>query len=407
MPIVTLRDLYIAELRDLYDAEQQILQELPSMAGRATSSELRKAFEHHLEETQVQIQRLDLVFRQLDLRPGEPCEAIQGLIAEARRITHECERGDVLDAALIGAAQRIEHYEIAAYGCARTYARTLGDEETAKLLNQTLQEEAEADRVLTRLAEREINPAAGDDVLAEDPHRRSRLRYVEAAELPDFKYREFRIVNRAGQDLGSVDGFIVESRSGRPVYVVVDSGGWFVGQRYLVPIGMLTADLRSRMFRTDVDRETIHLYPEFNAAAFLAMTDEEVRHYEHRLLRIIAPDEARTDRVRERAYDELPHYRAPTWLMTGIWITEGSGFAAVPPRAESDFVRPPAREESPENELIAARDQSDRQNEPGTRRESEVRGEAAERPPDSGEVRARDTEQPKTRDPRLERYRER
>src|SRR5712691_9699240 len=115
MPIVTLRDLYIAELQDLYDAEQQLLQELPAMAARATSSELRRAFDHHLEQTQVQIQRLDLIFRQLD--------------------TRQCERGDVLDAALIGAAQRIEHYEIAAYGCARTYARTLGDAEGEKLLD--------------------------------------------------------------------------------------------------------------------------------------------------------------------------------------------------------------------------------------------------------------------------------
>lgn len=394
MPIVTLRDLYIAELQDLYDTEQQLLQELPAMAARATSSELRYAFDHHLEQTQVQIQRLDLIFRQLDLRQGEPCEAIRGLIAEARRVTHECERGDVLDAALIGAAQRIEHYEIAGYGCARTYARTLGDEESEKLLDQTLQEDA--DHRLSRLAERGINQAAGDDIVVTDLRRRSRLRYVDAGELPEFRYREFRIINRARQDLGSVDGFIIENRSRRPVYVVVDSGGWFVGRRYLVPIGMLDADLPMRAFRTDLDRDTIHLYPEFNAAAFLAMSDEEVHRYEHRLLRIITPEDSRTAQWRERGYDEIPQYRPPTWLMTGIWMTEGSGFAAVPPRAESDLTPPRTREEYPENELIAARGEPD------------GRVEAPERPvPDSGEVQARDTEQPKSRDPRLERYRER
>jgi ferritin-like metal-binding protein YciE len=396
MPIVTLRDLYIAELQDLYDAEQQLLQELPAMAARATSSELRRAFDHHLEQTQVQIQRLDLIFRQLDIRQGEPCEAIRGLIAEARRVTHQCERGDVLDAALIGAAQRIEHYEIAVYGCARTYARTLGDGESEKLLDQTLQEEGDADHRLSRLAERDINRAAGEDAVVDDLRRRSRLRYVEAGELPEFRYREFRITNRSGQDLGSVDGFIVETRSGRPVYVVVDSGGWFVGRRYLVPIGMLDADLRMRAFRTDLDRDTIYLYPEFNAAAFLAMSDEEVHRYEHRLLRIIAPEGLHPAQWRERGYDELPQYRPPTWLMTGIWMTDGSGFAELPPRVEPDFTAPRAREEYPENELIAARGEPDGPRDAGERQV-----------PDSGEVRARDTEQPKSRDPRLERYRER
>ena len=405
MPIVTLRDLYIAELQNLYDAEQQLLQELPAMAARATSSELRHAFEHHLEQTQVQIQRLDLILQQLDIGQGEPGEAIRGLIAEARRVTHECERGEVLDAALIGAAQRIEHYEIAGYGCARTYARTLGDAEGEKLLQQALQEEGDADHQLSRLAERGINRAAGEDAAVTNLRQRSRLRYVEAGELPEFKYREFRIVNRSGQDLGSVDGFIIENRSGRPVYVVVDSGGWFVGRRYLVPIGMLEADVPMRAFRSDLERETIHLYPEFNAAAFLAMSDEEVHRYEHRLLRIITPDDPRTAQWRERAYDEIPQYRPPTWLMTGVWMTESSGFAAVPPRAEADvpkprvredLPKPRVREEYPENELTAGRG------------EAEPRVEAPERQvPDSGEVRARDTEQPKTRDPRLERYRER
>jgi hypothetical protein len=304
----------------------------------------------------------------------------------------------VLDAALIGAAQRIEHYEIAAYGCARSYAHMLGDGESEKLLQQTLQEEGAADHRLTRLAEREINRAAGGETPTDDLGRRSRLRYAEASELPGFKYREFRILNRAGQDLGSVDGLIVESRSGRPVYVVVDSGGWFVGRRYLVPIGMLEADVRGRLFRTDLDRNTIQLYPEFNAAAFLAMSDEEVQRYESRLLRIIDPEGSRTQQGRDRAYEELAEYQPPTWLMTGVWMTDGSGFAAVPPRAQSDLGRPHVREEYPENELMAARGEPD------------VRGErqAPERHvPDSGEVRARDTEQPKTRDPRLERYRER
>ena len=158
MPIVTLRDLYVAELQDLYDAEQQVLQELPGMAARATSGELRSVFETHYEQTQVHIERLDLLFRQLNERMyAAPCEAIRGLIREAHRRAAEAERGEVLDAALIAAAQRIEHYEIAAYGCARTYAQVLGDTEARRLLQQTLDEEGQTDKKLTALAEQVIN----------------------------------------------------------------------------------------------------------------------------------------------------------------------------------------------------------------------------------------------------------
>jgi ferritin-like metal-binding protein YciE len=155
MPTVTLRDLYAAELHDLMNTEKQIVAELPAMASRATSARLRRAFEDHLAETKVQIDRLRLLLEQLN----EPAKAIPGgavaaLIEDARRRFHDTERGETLDAALIAAAQRIEHYEIASYGTARSYAEALGDYDAARILQQTLDEEGHIDHLLTKLAER-------------------------------------------------------------------------------------------------------------------------------------------------------------------------------------------------------------------------------------------------------------
>src|SRR5688572_9952086 len=152
MPVVTLRDLYTVELTDLFDAEQQILRELPGMAARATSAELRQAFEDHYEQTQVHIERLELLFRQLDERPRlQPSEAMRGIIRETHRRAADAERGETLDAALIAAAQRIEHYEIAGYGCACNYAAILNDRDAARILQQTLDEERYSDRRLTEI----------------------------------------------------------------------------------------------------------------------------------------------------------------------------------------------------------------------------------------------------------------
>lgn len=389
MPIVTLRDLYIAELQDLFDAERQAIEVLPAMAAAATSTDLRDAFTDHLEETRVQVQRLELLLRRLDVsRQGQVCEGLRGLVAEGKRRIADTERGQVLDAALIGAAQRIEHYEIAAYGCARAYARTLGDPDAEELLQQTLDEEGAADHRLSRLAERGINQSAGEDEASDAERQRARLRFVPAGELREFTYRDFRIRNARGEDLGHLDGLVVESRSDRPLYFVVDSGGWFVGHRYLVPVGLLRVDEASRTLQTDLDRQTIRSYPPFNSDTVL-----------------------RDDAIDVASCDASGDFMPPTWLMTGVWMTEGSGFAACPPRAHSDLAeraeRPSAVETQretqrspesyPENELMMARG------------EPEGRGEVVERqaPPDSGDVQPRDTERPPSTEPRIERYRER
>jgi len=150
-----MRDLLIHELRDLYSAENQIIKALPKMAKAASSEELRQAFEEHLEQTKGQVERLDQIFESLEVSSrGPKCKAMEGLIEEGKELLEEKDVDEaVLDAALIAAAQRVEHYEIAGYGCARTFARLLGQEEAADLLQTTLDEEADTDKRLTDIAE--------------------------------------------------------------------------------------------------------------------------------------------------------------------------------------------------------------------------------------------------------------
>jgi ferritin-like metal-binding protein YciE len=149
-----LKELYIKELRDTYDAEKQITKALPKMAKAATSSRLREAFQHHLEQTKNHITRLEQIFEELDESPkGETCDGMEGLIEEGSNIIEENLEGEVKDAGLIAAAQRVEHYEMAAYGTVRTYANILGDKKAALLLQETLEEEKQTDQNLTTLAE--------------------------------------------------------------------------------------------------------------------------------------------------------------------------------------------------------------------------------------------------------------
>lgn len=151
-----LKELYIDELRDIYSAENQLTKALPKMAKAATSDELRAGFEEHLEQTKGHVERLERIFKELGEKPtGKKCKGMEGLVEEGNEIIKEDElEGEARDAGLISAAQRVEHYEIAAYGCVRTYANLLGESDAAKLLEQTLQEEKETDQKLTNLAEK-------------------------------------------------------------------------------------------------------------------------------------------------------------------------------------------------------------------------------------------------------------
>src|SRR5919198_6686326 len=161
MPLNSLQDLYIEQLQDLHSAEQQILDALPKMIDKASHAELRQGFELHLRQTEEQVRRLERIFESLgEDSAGEECEGMKGLLKEGAKVMKERADSDVLDAAMIAAAQRVEHYEIAGYGCARTYAEALGRPEDADLLQQTLDEEGETDKKLTQIAEQVVNPDA-------------------------------------------------------------------------------------------------------------------------------------------------------------------------------------------------------------------------------------------------------
>ena len=160
MNVQTIEDLFVEQIQDLYDAEQRLVKALPKMAEASTNSELRSAFEDHLQQTQGHLQRLEQVFAELGQDPKkETCEAMKGLIKEGEEMM-DIEQTAVRDAALIGAANRVEHYEIAAYGTARTLAMYLKLGESATLLEQTLQEEKQADAKLTQIAEQKVNQEA-------------------------------------------------------------------------------------------------------------------------------------------------------------------------------------------------------------------------------------------------------
>jgi ferritin-like metal-binding protein YciE len=161
MKLDTLKALYLNELRDLYNAEQQLVKALPKMAKGATSEELQDAFEKHLEQTKTHVERLEEVFEELGEKPkGKTCKAMKGLIDEGSEILKENGEESVIDAGIIVAAQKVEHYEMASYGSVRTFAQLLGKDRSAELLQTTLDEESEANELLNNLAEDIVNPEA-------------------------------------------------------------------------------------------------------------------------------------------------------------------------------------------------------------------------------------------------------
>lgn len=158
MEMETLQDLYAEELKDLYSAENQIIKALPKMIKAASHPELKKAFTRHLHETERHVQRIEQVCESLGVSPkGKKCVGMEGLLKEGAELIKEKPEPEVLDAGLIAAAQHVEHYEMAGYGCVRTYARQLGYESQAELLQATLDEEGATDKLLTEIAESSIN----------------------------------------------------------------------------------------------------------------------------------------------------------------------------------------------------------------------------------------------------------
>jgi ferritin-like metal-binding protein YciE len=165
MKLNSFKDLLVEELRDIYDAETQLIEALPLMAEAAVLPELKETFLNHLEETKRHVSRLGHIFAEFhESAEGNPCKTMMGLIAEAKDLLREEKKADpgVLEAALIGAAQKIEHFEIAAYGCARTYAQILGLGPVAEILQTTLDEEGAANKRLNEIAMQSVNPEAAD-----------------------------------------------------------------------------------------------------------------------------------------------------------------------------------------------------------------------------------------------------
>ena len=158
MALESLQELYVEQLKDLHSAEEQIIEALPKMIEKASHAELRQAFEAHLRQTREQLRRLDQIGQRAGQKlTGHKCKGMAGLLEEGEETLKERADSDVLDAALIAAAQRVEHYEMAGYGCARTYAHLLGLDDDLRLLQQTLDDEGDTDHLLTDLAERVIN----------------------------------------------------------------------------------------------------------------------------------------------------------------------------------------------------------------------------------------------------------
>jgi ferritin-like metal-binding protein YciE len=161
MPEKGLKELYIDELKDIYNAENQLVKALPKMAKAASSDELRSGFEEHLEQTKGHVSRLEQIFESLSESPkGKKCKGMEGLVEEGSEMIDEEFEASIKDAGLIGAAQRVEHYEIAAYGTVRAFAETLGHEDHIELLEETLEEEKQTDDKLTELAKK-INSQSG------------------------------------------------------------------------------------------------------------------------------------------------------------------------------------------------------------------------------------------------------
>jgi ferritin-like metal-binding protein YciE len=212
----TLKDLYIDELKDLWSAEKQLVQALPRMAKAATDPRLAKAFTNHLRQTERQVARLERIFKDLGESPrGKKCVGMEGLIEEAKELIKEKPEPQVLDAGLISKAQHVEHYEMAGYGTVRTYAQVLGEERQAQLLQETLDEEGAADKLLTQLAENSINVEAAEGAEEEDEAttQRGKSRGGRTAKKATSTAAERELTRRAAVEGG--DGAVSSAASRR------------------------------------------------------------------------------------------------------------------------------------------------------------------------------------------------
>lgn len=348
MAIVSLKDLYFDELGDLYDAETQMIRALPRLAEGARAPELRQVLTRHSEESRLHLERLELIFTHWgERRRPKRCAGLAGIVQEADDRLNDATTDDVRDAAIIGVAQRIEHYEIAAYGCARTYARRLNRLDEARLLQETLDDEGRTDRRLTELAEARINDDARRDTDFTAQETRRRLTYVPMADVLRRRGSDepVKIYAAGDADLGSLDGLVVDG-SGRACYVVVDAGG-LLHRRHLLPVALLRVDERANALRARIDADVAGRYPPFDHDAFNMLSDADRGRYEASVLSSL-PTES------EAANGDESIGALPEWLLSGTWITvpaacaerlsdEARPFVNEFAPTPADPVEPPAR----------------------------------------------------------------
>jgi ferritin-like metal-binding protein YciE len=313
MTIASLQDLYIDELGDLYDAETQSLRTLPRLAEAARAPELKEALMRHCDESRLHLERLQLIFTHWGTKvPLRRCAGVAGIVQEADERVTDPATDDVRDAAIIGAAQRIEHYEIAAYRCARRYARRLNRADEARLLQETLVEEGRANDRLIEIAEAHVvdDARVETDFLPHQPSRR--LRYAALDEHVSAAALDVR--NDADDRLGTLDGLVVDASSGEPRYVVVNAAGLFSWRRSLFPVSLVRFDERAHVLRVPLDKDIAERYPSFDRDEFEAMPEDAVSGYESRLLDFFARDPA-TPRIPHIAEGEPPE-----WLVKSVWL---------------------------------------------------------------------------------------
>jgi ferritin-like metal-binding protein YciE len=357
MSLASLKDLYFDELGDLYDAETQMIRALPRLVEAARAPELREALRKHCDESRLHLERLELIFTHWgERRRSKPCAGLAGIVQEADERLNQAETDDARDAAIIGAAQRIEHYEIAAYGCARTYARRLNRLDEARLLQETLDEEGRTDRRLTEIAEAHINDDARleSDFQSEPPARRLRYVPMDVVAKGRGTQEPLAVRNEADEELGILDGLLAEHDLGAVRYAIVDAGGVLVHRRYLLPIAMLRFDETASVLRVAIDRQVAERYPAFDNDEFEKLSDADRIGYERRLLKFF-PRETAAAATPETAVGALPE-----WLLTGTWITVSPGRADRLPQEARSFVNEfspvPSENAEPAGERMIAHD---------------------------------------------------
>jgi len=316
MTIASLKDLYIDELGDLYDAETQTIRTLPRLAEAARAPELKEALMRHCDESRLHLERLQLIFTHWGAKvPLRRCSGLAGIVQEADERVTDPATDDARDAAIIGAAQRIEHYEMAAYGCARSYARRLNRPDEARLLQETLDEEGRAYHRLTEIAEAHVIDDARreSDFVAPQPRR---LRYIP---LDERISSALEVRNDADDRLGRFDGLIADAATSAPRYIVVDAGGLFSWRRSLLPVALVRFDEDARVLRVPLDKDIAARYPAFDRDEFEAMDDAHVRDFERRLLGFFPKEDAGV-RVPKNVEGEPPE-----WLLKSVWLTVAPG----------------------------------------------------------------------------------